>query len=270
MFDLIRILGNDLEGRHAKGQTIRNLKFILDNEYPFENTTKVFIINRILDESVVDQIYTLLGDEYPIYNIPFVAEEYVQASDKINYLTNVNAARNLLLVPDEEVFLPLDGNCFFRLDGWLRFVNGLEYGRGYAAIQMVRSTAYPDPKSSEMFSWYEKWKFGKKEVFAPTEPQIAFLPDYDIEYDESINYGAASKLSLLYRIGYRGVWDNWFPELRARGMLYPSKYFGKACEGGWCFRLPSGVDDAEINNTVRSRLRDIGIQRLIEHANSKI
>jgi hypothetical protein len=272
-FVLARILGNDLYPRHRKGQTLDNLKFILDNEYAFDDCSKIFILNRIVDPDEEKRIQDELSNRgYPFLNVPFLESEYLFAQNKAAYLTNVNSARNLLLktiFPPDTVILPLDGNCFFRLDGWFRFVNSLEYDRGYAIIQMSRCLEYPDPTSSVTPTWYEDWKFSNKRVYAPSEPQIAFLPGFDKIYDESLMYSEASKLGLLYTIGYKGVWDNWYPELRAKCVLDKSKYFRRACEGGWCFRLPSGVSEAELNNQARAELRTQGLANLVDYANSR-
>lgn len=274
-YSLIRILGNDLVPRHADGQTVKNLKFILDNEFEFENTEKIFILNRIVDPYVVDEIQGILDGAGVV--IPFDQTYYnkycTDQDSKIRYLTNVNTARNLFLhghSDKDNVILPLDGNCFFRLDGWLRFVSGLEWDRGYSVIQMSRCTEYPNPESSVLPSWQEQWRYANKVVDSPTEPQIAFLPEFDKKYDESLLYGNASKLGLLYTIGCRGVWDNWFPELKAKCMMNKSRYYGKFCEGGWCYRLPSGVTDAERDNQIRAKLREEGLKRLVYYADSQV
>lgn len=273
-FVLARILGNDLVPRHTKGQTLSNLKFILENEYEFDDTTKIFILNRIVDQEAESEIESLLSTKGVAYvKVPFLEYEYELATNKELYLTNLNVARNVFLktfFPDGTVIMPLDGNCFFRLDGWFRFINSLEYDRGYAIIQMARCLEYPDPTSSVTPSWYENWRFANKTIYAPSEPQIAFLPGYDKIYDEDLMYSEASKLGLLYSIGYKGVWDNWYPELRAKSILNKSKYFKRACEGGWCFRLPSGVSEAETDNQVRAELRKQGLKNLVKNADARI
>ena len=48
-FLLARIIGNDLEPRHRKGQSFDNVLFILDNEPAFEDCEKFWIVNRITD-----------------------------------------------------------------------------------------------------------------------------------------------------------------------------------------------------------------------------
>ncbi|TIV70940.1 MAG: hypothetical protein E5V89_12390, partial [Mesorhizobium sp.] len=48
-FVLVRIIGNDLEPRHRKGQSYDNALFILDNESDFPDCEKVWLVNRITD-----------------------------------------------------------------------------------------------------------------------------------------------------------------------------------------------------------------------------
>ena len=54
---IIRILGNDLSGLHGENQTYNNLKFTLENEPEFENTDKMFLLNRIYNqEKIISRI----------------------------------------------------------------------------------------------------------------------------------------------------------------------------------------------------------------------
>ena len=48
-FMLVRIIGNDLEPRHRKGQSFDNALFILNNEPACEGCEKFWIVNRIVD-----------------------------------------------------------------------------------------------------------------------------------------------------------------------------------------------------------------------------
>ena len=46
---IIRMLGNDLPGLHSFYQTYNNLEFTIMNESNFENTEKLYVLNRIVD-----------------------------------------------------------------------------------------------------------------------------------------------------------------------------------------------------------------------------
>lgn len=59
-FILIRAIGNDLPPRHSDGQTLRNLKFILENEHPKPDLDVRWYINRIVDQEIQFQIVQLL------------------------------------------------------------------------------------------------------------------------------------------------------------------------------------------------------------------
>lgn len=272
MIQLTRILGNDVPYRHGEGQTTCNLQFILDNEYEFEGCRKTYLLNRIYKPEVLDGIIRLLRSRQIDYDIvPFEESEYRNLTDegRWRYLTNVNGARNHILTASrEEIIAPLDGNCFFSLEGFLRFQSGLEYGRGYSAILMARVNEYPDEETQP--NWTETYRYGNKVTTGKTEPQLAFMEGYDKQYDESVPYSIGSKVSLLYQIGVRGVWDNWYPALRSKAILDRSVHYGKACGGGFCFRLPSGVPEAEADNQLRGRLRSEGLKQLVKDADKLI
>src|SRR5690606_561999 len=76
-FVLYRIIGNDLPPRHNRGQSLRNVRFILQHEPKFTNCEKRFILNRIVDKDAEREIALLLsrsGYEYTV--IPFDPAEY--------------------------------------------------------------------------------------------------------------------------------------------------------------------------------------------------
>lgn len=275
-FALVRIIGNDLEPRSKVGTSYDHLKYIIENEYPFENCTKKFILNRIIDQEQLTKMKELLDltpFEYIVINVDW--DEYGKAksqADLFRSLTHINAVRNLCLdmfKDDYEVVLPFDGDCFFRLDGWMRFMSSVEEGNGYAVIQMGRcSDSYPDLYSNKVQSWFETYRYGGKLIQAATEPQIAFISkEYDLAYDESLDYSELARIDLLWSIGMRGVWDDMYHIKYLKTLLKrKSKYFGKSCQGGWCYRLPSGVPEADLDNSVRAKLKDQAIRGLIENA----
>ncbi|TGP32740.1 hypothetical protein EN871_34235, partial [bacterium M00.F.Ca.ET.228.01.1.1] len=78
-FMLVRIIGNDLEPRHRKGQSYDNVRFILDNEPGFPDCKKFWIVNRIVDPNEQARIVDLLqsrGQSFQV--IPFELEAYRQ------------------------------------------------------------------------------------------------------------------------------------------------------------------------------------------------
>ena len=66
---LYRIIGNDIEPRHRRGQSRRNIEFILDNEPDLPKCEKRWVVNRIVDQSEERAICDLLeahGQPYPV------------------------------------------------------------------------------------------------------------------------------------------------------------------------------------------------------------
>jgi hypothetical protein len=76
---LYRILGNDLPPRHRPGQTLSNVRFILEHEPEFNNTRKLWVLNRIVDPHAEESIIQLLDHHRQEYiRIPFEEDEYLK------------------------------------------------------------------------------------------------------------------------------------------------------------------------------------------------
>lgn len=76
---LYRILGNDLPPRHKQGQTLSNLRFILEHEPSFPKTKKYWILNRMVDPANEAAIIKLLKKHNQEYvRVPFEADEYLR------------------------------------------------------------------------------------------------------------------------------------------------------------------------------------------------
>ena len=272
-YALVRIIGNDLVPRVKAGNSLENLKYIVENEYPFDNTEKCFVVNRIVDPEVECRIVEYLekaGQRYLVLPVDTYSIE-APLEDKYKAIIDINVTRNDVLSffkNDFDVVLPLDGNCFFRLDGWMRLCSSIEADRGYVAIQVGRCDGrYPDIGSSVVQPWFEQYRHGGRIIQAATEPQIGFISqDYDLEFDETILDLDKSKIDLLFKLGIRGVWDDIFFPDRCKSMLKStSNFYGKSCQGGWCYRLPSGIPEPK-DNQIRAELKNQAIRGLIEHA----
>ncbi|CAG8693421.1 34880_t:CDS:2, partial [Racocetra persica] len=82
---LYRILGNDLPPRHRAGQTLRNVKFILEHESEFLNTKKWWILNRIANSDYENALINLLKLHKQDYiRIPFIENEYSKLDFRID------------------------------------------------------------------------------------------------------------------------------------------------------------------------------------------
>lgn len=155
-FVLYRIIGNDLYPRHNEGQSLANLRFILEHESQFEGCEKRWLLNRIRDQSKLQGLIDVLesyGYGYDVipfemeafkaapwdWNVLpspdyFVSKAYLRLNrsqregfevalyrNKNNYLMNNNGARNKALDLGRaraDWVLPWDGNCFLTASGW--------------------------------------------------------------------------------------------------------------------------------------------------------
>src|SRR5688500_4990500 len=76
---IYRILGNDLPPRHQQGQTLANLRFILQHEHLIRGVERRWILNRIWDRSVQEKLAKLLSDDGEDYQcIQFDIDHYKQ------------------------------------------------------------------------------------------------------------------------------------------------------------------------------------------------
>lgn len=280
---LWRILGNDLMPRHAPGQTLRNLEFILEHETDFPGCEKRFLLNRIIDGESVEKVCTLLqqgGMGYEV--IPFARDVYLAQSaveDQVRYLTNVNAARNhcirrgLSMAP---ITLPLDGNCFFNRAGWEGFFEVAERHPEAAAFIVamwrLRNNQHAlqgrrRPRLRETI----RRRLWVLPVAVPVEPQVGFSRTSDVLFDEQFVYSKCDKAELLWRLGISGPWDSWDDNLRkwTRGRNGVSKYFGDRrvlLDAGFVCRLASGNRFADTNFSHRGDVRKEGLANLRRQA----
>ena len=102
-FIFYRILGNDLSPRHRSGQTLASLKFILKNEPVFPGVEKRWIVNRIVDAGMRNEIVRLLEKHKQEYRIIDFDRERFKSIPKSNFkarmdeIIGINAARNMAL-----------------------------------------------------------------------------------------------------------------------------------------------------------------------------
>jgi hypothetical protein len=101
------------------GQTYSNLEYVLNHEENFPSTTKLFVVNRILDSSEEQRILNLLHShpEVKVVTRPMNwAELPADESQWMGYVTNVNVARNEALThafsEGGEWVMMNDGNTF--------------------------------------------------------------------------------------------------------------------------------------------------------------
>lgn len=267
---LARVIGNDLHPRHADGQALRNLAFILEREPDFPDCRKLFVLNRLFDEAqqaeaermVAQRGHTALvlpfsGAAYASLacdTSPFGGDDHFQSAafaalpendrdreriwacaPKIHYAMNVNGARNAALDWGRQHggwTILIDGSCFVSAAAWaqLRADMASEPFLPYLIIPMQRLS------SNEHVDTVPAVPGG------PEEPQLAIHASGRERFDERFPYGLRDKVALLDRIGVPGDWNDWrkLPWLPSDKAASPDRHLYKYARAS-VFRLSSGV-----------------------------
>jgi len=294
-FMLVRIIGNDLEPRHRKGQSYDNVRFILDNEPAFPDCEKLWIVNRIVDSSEEARIVGLLQSRgQSFHTIPFELDAYRQVpwnTDRLStnqsrftnadsqprgqnasryethirhrknlYVMNANTARNAALElarGHARWLMPWDGNCYLTAPAFQQIRAAIEQNPyfRYVVVPMARIV-----DNALLLD----------QAFIPPaneEPQIIFRDDTAELFDENYGYGRRPKIEMLWRLGVAGPWDRFrddawdFPRPRL------SADVGLFQNAGWVARLNSGYAHLEIGRAgFRARLgkRDEAIVGMLD------
>ena len=216
---LYRLIGNDMPPLEIKGQLLSNTKYALEHEREtLPRTRKRWILNRIVDSEIHDQILGMLqyygyGHD-DIIDIPFEPEKMCalrNGDDRVHYVANQNAARNMgyeagLRDGFRWIFV-FDGNGFVSDDQWNAILDAVDYSERHdkraLLVPMVRTRVRNDPSflnaSTSLMSIMNHQPY-----FA--EPQIGFrndlLPLGSMPYNEDLKYGVMNKLDLLDLCGF--------------------------------------------------------------------
>jgi len=290
-FILYRIIGNDLYPRHEKGQSRRNLQFILKNEPALIDCEIRWVINRIIDQDEEEKIIKLLEEyDQSFIHIPFIAEEYrtigfdtdclpypeylfSKSYDRLdqeqrnrritavyrlknNYVMNNNGARNVALREGKthaKWVLPWDGNCYLTTAAWEQIRNDVITSTWlkYFYVPMARVV-----DNSHLLD----------KSFAPDpseEPQLIFRSDTGEEFNEVYYYGRRPKVELFWRLGIPGNWNNWRLDPWDQMPLPLSKDVCEFGSAGWVARLSSGMAPLELSDKANSRNRGLVRQKAI-------
>ncbi|TCS36695.1 hypothetical protein [Reinekea marinisedimentorum] len=299
-FLLARIIGNSLPPRHNSGQTVDNLRFLLENEPTEKCFKKVFIVNRIFNLSERNEVLELLREFDAEYvEIPFSLSEYKKVSisedellvnrlakpsaysrslandieridqiesvaknrKKIIYAMNNNGARNFVIRKYRN-----DYNWVLPLDGNCYFQN--------SSLEVLKNELLNSDTLDKCFV-LPMFRLGNNinpltavhSSLTPCEPQLIFGSKTKFLFDEDRPYGRRPKVDLLMRLGVPGAWDNWeYPPWEKHSDL-ESVYRGKfSYSKSWVFRLKSGEDCQEIGKepwVSRAKARDSAILRVL-------
>ncbi|KAF9989606.1 hypothetical protein BGZ75_005746 [Mortierella antarctica] len=304
---LYRILGNDLPPRHRPGQTLSNVRFILEHEPEFTNTRKLWVLNRIVDQQAEASIIQLLDHHRQEYiQVPFEEEEYLKQDfrledfpepdffssddystfskvaklrvldytyhDKNRYAMNNNGGRNIAIQHGKT---NVDARWIFAFDG-NSFLTPNAMGEIKLAIQQYgESIKYFVVPMARLVDNSQLLKGVDTRPNSKEEPQIIFRNDAADVYNPDMRYGRRSKLELLWRLGAleRGKISkpsvSWEPKEREP---IPDKADFKTV--GWVFRLFSGKRSQEENTrqsaAIRAYNRLLAIQDLIDGIDERI
>lgn len=272
-FVLYRIVGNDLVPRHEKGQSRKNLDFILQHESDLPGCEKRFVVNRIVDPEEERKIIGMLDDAgYSYIHVPFSWDEYRSREwdiygvpveyapysknfaeltplarsqiemrlfrDKNNYVMNNNGARNIALRDGRKRakwVLPWDGNCFLTATAWEEVRSAVISQRKvpYQIVPMARITDNRDLLDPDF------------RPEAIEEPQVIFRADAKAEFDADYCYGRRPKVEFFWRMGVSGKWDTWPIEPWDLPCPAYSPEAGQVAYAGWVARLFSGKANLE-------------------------
>jgi hypothetical protein len=295
---LYRIIGNDLPPRHRRGQSLENVRFILQHEPTLAGCERRWVLNRITDDEQEAAIIELLEQHHqPYLRIPFEEQAYRRIGwrfqdferpgvtygkalddlpepaqrvaldhiyhDKNRYVMNNNGARNAALRDGRgraNWILPWDGNCFLTAEAWDEFREAVAT-HPHAKYVVVPMARVLDNASLLVEGMRPQ---------AREEPQIAFRFDAAEEFDETARYGRRPKVKLFYRLGLEGPWDDWL-DLPWESM--PRDHgpeAGQYIRAGWVARLFSGERHLEADMKGRGLRRIEAIRGHIDRIDERL
>lgn len=255
-FTIARILGNELPPRDTCGSRLEVLKYIINHEHIAPNTVRLWLLNRIPDNSYFEQLREVLeaaDQQYVVEHIDWPA--YTAAgsrSDKLRILININQARNRCIYEGRKLAdftVVLDGDCFFDNEAWLassKFVLEDQIAnpwRKYYAHSSHRLTL-------------ESMQPVHEGTIKLEEAMVVFRHDADLVFDESLPFGQGDKQEFLMRVGLEQRGESWH-------QITPSSL---CAIGGLVRHLQTGPDDVESDVLVRMSVRKKSLTILLSQA----
>ncbi len=239
---IVRILGNDIPVLHSAEQTIRNLTFTLENEGEFEDTHKLYVLNRIADLEKKAALTRLLDAHHARYlDVPFEfteiqrippigrdIEDLIRSCDGLTYtevgaerratianaflghsiyLININACRNRCIEYGKsagyEWTFVLDSNSFFTRRHFQEIAASVREDTEYLSIPQVALSDGP-LRNEDVLMVPDRL-----ERLPLREHQLAFRRTSALVFNERIPYGLMDKAELLNALGVPGEWAGW-------------------------------------------------------------
>jgi len=289
-FVLYRIIGNDLPPRHRDGQTLDNLRFILENEAPLPGCEKRWVVNRIVDPVTEAAVLELLRSRQQTFiHLPIVAADYARIPldlDCLPFPTFLDSLRFKLLSRCSLKYRNRTLGAVHRLKNLYVMNNN---GARNAALAEGRSHAkWVLPFDGNCFFTLSAWDQLTTAVtarpwlryfivpmarlsdnhrlaepgFTPPateEPQLLFRSDAPASFNPAFPYGRRPKVELFWHLGIPGPWDKWTEESWDQPRRPLSPEAGQFGTAGWVARLFSGVPQLEV--TARGILGKRGMAR---------
>ena len=255
-----RIIGNEIEGRHANDCMYRRLEHILINEDEFDFCTKRYLINRVFDSEQAIRLRDLLMYFKADYSeIPFQADVYrtLPEDSKASYLTNQAEAKNYCLDYGEEngfnYVIPADSSVLFSrydAEGLFIFVDPVHgIAAGNSEITCLRVGRHTDFPIGDAGGHFEKWELPSGMTLdCPPEPQLMFRSDSETRYDTKVPYGFVN-LEMLTRLSISGPWDR-LPMVDTEVIPHLNIH-----SSGTCSKLPSWNPEIDLDGLKRYSLR---------------
>lgn len=255
-YAITRIIGNELPPRDFPGSRLKVLEFIVNHEFVSKDSSRLWLLNRILNQSYLTEVKRILdqaGERYieetvdwPAYTAAFSRDE------RLRILININRARNRCI--DEgrkqaEFTLVLDGDCFFDQDSWTESTNFIaddqltNSDRKYYAHglhRLILDSLLPVTQNTVKLE----------------EPIVVFRADADLRFDESLPFGRGDKQDLLTRIGLVRTGESWCQE----------KADTIGALGGIVRHLQTGSISAESDFRVRMKVRQQSLDDILNQA----
>ena len=294
-FALCRIIGNDLEPRHKAGQSLANVKFILDHEAKFEDLKKLWLLNRIFNTETEARLIDLLESRGQVYRrIPFEADKYQAigydfstfGDTKPFYDGRLNLEK-LTAEPDrgDPASLQVVIQAYRLRNNYVMNNNGARN----AALQFCHEHAkWALPFDGNCFLTPAGWQDLKADILAATnkryfvvpmarildnqhllesektfetkeEPQLVFRCDAPLQFNEAQAYGRRPKVELFLHLGIRGPWDRWWMENFDPPLRKVHAEGHRVGRAGWVARLYSGKGHLETGD--RKAIIERGVAR---------
>mmetsp|Transcript_27855 Transcript_27855/g.42176 ORF Transcript_27855/g.42176 Transcript_27855/m.42176 type:complete len:757 (+) Transcript_27855:105-2375(+) len=288
---LIRAIGNPMPPRHDPEQALKNLDFTLKHEQEFAGIEKQWVLNRLIDEKMLNRLVQLLENSQKKYTIiPFNISEYEKrnynfslyepfvdpvhsldymlninkfmvrfvddaiTNDKNLYVTNQNEARNMMI----DIGKKSGAEWIFPWDG-----NCFLHPKAYHEIQKELCSL---PKGEKYAITPMNRAIRNNDVlqenYSPSlkeEPQVMLHRTAKARFHPFMRYGRRNKVELIQRMKAKGFWDEGMKFLPWERSVMPnldepiSDLKNPAKQIGFTTRLTSGENILEEKIYVQKR-----------------